>query len=102
MSSCPSAFCDVRVTDAGLVSDHRLVTAHLQCRRMKVKTSCSSRNIRAIDITEFDRALRASSLAVTSPADATDGFADQLWDIVWTMLDKFAPLRTGVRRRPKS
>jgi len=45
VSSRPSAFCYVRVTDAGLVSDHRLVTASLQCRPMKVKTSYSSRNI---------------------------------------------------------
>jgi len=30
VSSRPSAFCDVRVTDAGVVSDHRLVIARLQ------------------------------------------------------------------------
>jgi len=104
VSSRPWVFCDVRVTDAGLVSDHRLVTARLECRRMKVKTSYSSRNIREIDIAGFDRAMRASSLftAADAPADTTDGFADQLQDVVMTLLDKFAPLRAGLRHWPKS
>ena len=62
---------------------------------MKVKTSYSSRNNRAIDIAEFDRALHASSL-FTAPADTADGFADQMQDVVTTLLDKFAPLRAGV------
>ena len=53
---------------------------------MKVKTCYSSRNIRAIDIAEFDPAMRASSL-FTSPADTADGFADQLRDVVTTLLD---------------
>jgi len=77
VSSCPSVFCDVRVTDSGLVSDHRLVTACLQCRRMKVETSYSSRNIRTINIAKFNQAMRASSL-FTAPANTADGFADQL------------------------
>jgi len=41
-------------------------------------------------------------LLFTAPAVTPDGFADQLHDVVTTLLDKFAPLRTGVRRRPKS
>ena len=92
--SNPSAFCDVHVTDAGLVSDHRLVTARLWCRHMKVKTSYSSRNITAIDIAEFNRALHASSL-FTAPADTADGFANQLQDVITTLLDKFAPLHAS-------
>jgi len=90
-----------RVRDAGLVSDHRFVTARLVCSRTKVKTSYRFRNIRAIGVFEFDRALCASTL-FTAPAVTADGFADQLRDVVTTLLDKFAPLRTGVRHRPKS
>jgi len=61
---------------------------------MKVKTSYSSRNITAIDIGEFNRALHASSL-FTVPADTADGFANQLQDVITTLLDKFAPLHAS-------
>ena len=87
VSSHPSALCEVRVSDAGLVSDHRLVTARLVCSRTKVKTSYRSRNIRAIDVVQFDRALRASPL-FADPAVTPDGFAHQLRDVVTTLLDK--------------
>jgi len=39
---------------------------------------------------------------LTVPANTGDGFADQLRDVITTLLDKFAPLHAGVRRRPKS
>jgi len=43
-----------------------------------------------------------ASLLFTAPADTADRFADQLRDVVMTLLGKFALLRAGVRRRPKS
>jgi hypothetical protein len=99
-SSLPSAVSDIRVSDAGLLSDHRLIMARLICKRQTVKLSYRSRNVKAIDTAKFELALRSSSL-FTAPASTTDGFADQLKNVVTELLDKFAPLRTGVRRQPK-
>lgn len=66
-SSDPSVVTGVGVDDAGLISDHRLVTARLAVHRVKQKIAYTSRNIRAIDSAVFEQKLLESSARRCSP-----------------------------------
>jgi len=89
----------VRVDDAGLVSDHRLVAANISVHRRAVRAVPKSfRPIRKIDTDEFEQSLWNSEL-FSSPASTVDGFAKQLERVVIAELDRVAPLK-HCRRRP--
>ena len=91
---------DLRVDDAGCVSDHRLITAKIgfqTASRPPIRTTV--RSLRSFDVVGFEAAQRSSSL-YTNPADTADAFADQMADVVSAELDRVAPLRPVVRRRP--
>ena len=69
----------VRVDEAGMVSDHRLVIATLQLPAVPVVLAvpiASCRN-NGIDLEEFQAYLRQSSL-FTNPSETADGFAQQI------------------------
>jgi len=93
---------DVRVKSAQGVSDHQLVVARVAVTAAAAKspTEHTFRNLRAIDLVDFERRLRNSAL-FTAPAESTDAFADQLKTVVTGLLDEVAPLRTVRRRAPK-
>ena len=67
---------DVRVDEAGMVSDHRLVIATLQLPVVHVVSAVpiASRRINGIDLEEFQSSLRQSSLFM-NPSETADGFA---------------------------
>jgi len=84
---------DIRIDDAGLVSDNRLVVATVSAHRRTPRAVPKSfRSIRNIDTAEFERSIRSSPL-FTSPDPTVDGYADQLERIVVAELDRVAPLR---------
>lgn len=92
---------NVRVDDAGCVSDHSLVTATVSVRkRGPCAVPMVSRATRNIDTVKFEDALRKSAL-FTSPSLSVDGYVEQLERIVVAELDRVAPLRRRVRRPPK-
>jgi len=91
---------DVQVSDAGLISDHKLILC-------KIMTSCQRqpvchvfRNIKAVDPLTFSDLLIDSDLFV-APAKNADDFAEQLKRIVACALDKIAPIQTCYRRPSK-
>ena len=91
---------NIRVDDAGMVSDHRLIVATLQMPVTPIVPAVpvASRRINNIDLEKFQASLRESAL-FTNPSTTVDGFAQQIQDIVTEELDKVAPLKT-TRRRP--
>ena len=91
---------NVRVDDAGMVSDHRLIIATLQMPVTPIVPAVpvASRRINNIDLEKFQASLRESAL-FTNPSTTVDGFAQQIQDIVTEELDKVAPLKI-TRRRP--
>jgi len=91
---------EVRVDDAGLTSDHRLVVYSLSTspHHNNIAVDKPFRRIRNVNVTEFEQALRQMPL-FTSPATTVDGFADQIEADVVAVLDKFASLHRS-RRRP--
>lgn len=101
-SSKESAVRDVTVDDAGFISDHRLVSARLiyDCTTATSPTEYVSRNLRAIDVARFETALRSSEL-FSNPATTVDSYVAQIDSVVTALLDRFAPIRRGRRRRPK-
>jgi hypothetical protein len=90
---------DVRVVETG-ASDHKLVVAAVGAVQSAPQKTVSVRyrNIRQIDIVDFEFRLRQSPL-FTAPADTVDAYADQIQSVVTALLDDVAPLRC-VRRRP--
>lgn len=94
---------DLRVDDASMISDHRLVVATIAVNSAlhKHPVAFSYRRIRDISADDFDRKLRNSSLFF-APAATADGFAEQMRDVVVAVLDEVAPLRNCVRRPPKA
>ena len=93
---------NLRVDDAGMVSDHRLIIATLQMPVTPIAPAVpvASRRINNIDLEKFQAALRESAL-FTNPSPTVDGFTQQIQEIVTEELDKVAPLRT-TRRRPSN
>jgi len=95
--------CNVRVDDAGLVSDHRLVVATIVVDSAKHNPPVvfTYRRIKNIDTADFEQRLYDSSL-FSSPAATVDSFADQMQQVIVSTLDDIAPLRRCVRRPPKA
>jgi len=94
---------NVRVDDAGLVSDHRLVVATIVIDSAKHNPPVvfTYRRIKNIDTADFEQRLYDSSL-FSSPAATVDSFADQMQQVIVSTLDDIAPLRRCVRRPPKA
>ena len=67
----PTAISDHSIDDAGIISDHRLLTAKLRMRRVTRPTSHSFRNIKNIIPTNFEAALYHSEL-FTAPTTSVD------------------------------
>ena len=93
----------VRVDAAGEISDHHLVVASLRIDKGVVRqpVPISYRRIKSIDVDEFERRLRGSSLFLT-PAITADGFAEQLKCTVVKLLDELAPIRRRFCRPSKA
>jgi len=82
---------DVDVIDAGLASDHRLVTVKLGLHPpARSAVPVRYRRIANIDVDDFQAALRRSSL-FTHPSPTAEGFACQLVDVVTAERDAIAP-----------
>jgi len=96
-TSSSALVSNVKVIDVDHISDHRLIIAEVVVRVPRPITTYTSRNIRAVDATLFESALRQSEL-FSRPATTVDEYVSQLNDVLTHLLDKFAPART--RRRP--
>jgi len=99
-SADSAAVSGVQVSDACYISDHRLITANIVVRSQRPMTRYTARNVKTIDPLEFQDALESSEL-FTQPAANVDDFANQLKTVVTQILDRMAPLHTGVRRPAK-
>ena len=90
---------DVRVHDAGLISDHRLVLVTLVADSVKQNPPVvfTYRPIRNVDPVDFEQRLRNSSLFL-----APESFPEQLRRVIVEIFDEIAPLRQCVRRPPKA
>ena len=91
---------NVAVNDAALISDRRIVTANVTVRSPKPTVAYTWRQLRKVDLSTFESAIRQSEL-FTSPAIGTDDYAEQLVRVVSQQLDVMAPLRHGLRRPAK-
>ena len=89
----------LKVNDAGLISDHNLVTFYIPAPSSKPHTvQYSYRNIKNINIDVFVETIASSDL-FTSPATTTDSYAEQLRSTVTGALDAAAPLITKKHSR---
>ena len=61
---------------------------------------CSFRNLKKLNIPEFESAIRQSSL-YTNLAPTVDAFSTELWDVITSELDRLCPVKTINRRAPK-
>ena len=91
---------NVAVDDAGLISDHRIVTANVNVRSPKPTVAYTWRQLQKVDPSTFESAIRQSEL-FTSPAVGTNDYPEQLVCVVSQHFDVMAPLRHGLRRPPK-
>jgi hypothetical protein len=92
---------NLHVHDAGLISDHRLITATMSIGPpFKQPVAYTFRDMKQFSSERFEHALRRSAL-FTSPASTADEFADQIATVVVAELDAVAPLKTSRRRRPQ-
>jgi len=94
---------EVRVDEAGQISDHRLVVATITVDSLQYNAPVvfTFRRIKNIDTKSFEQKLRESSL-FKSPASTADKFAEQMKNIIVATLDDVAPVRRLVRRPPKA
>jgi hypothetical protein len=96
-SGHPRKLSDASVVLTGF-SDHRLLTAVLDCTRPPAAVvTYSYRDIRRLDVSAFRNLFSASS-SVVSPSDDPNLIAQQLDDDLTAVLDRLAPLRTRTRR----
>jgi len=72
---------NVAVDDAGLISDHRIITTNVTVRSPKPTVAYSWRQVRKVDPSMFESAIRESEL-FTSPGIGTDDYAEQLVHVV--------------------
>ncbi len=86
--------------DAGLISDHRIVTANVAVRSPKPTVAYSWRQLRNVQPSAFESEIRYSEL-FANPAAGTDDPTEQLVRVVSQHLDQMAPVRHGHRRPPK-
>ena len=71
----PLAVNDVRVDDAGLVSDHRLVTASVAVRSgLREPVEITSRQIRGIDTVKFESDRVALSVSTSRSRDGLETY----------------------------
>ena len=88
---------EVQVDDAGCISDHRHVLAHLRIGwRRQTSVTFKYRRIYQMDHVQFETNWRASSLFI-NPAKNVDEYRDQLADDVTQELDRLAPVKTATR-----
>jgi hypothetical protein len=87
---------DVQPTHA--FSDHDLVTWSIstKTRPPRLLQSYSVRNVKSMNLTQFQEDLRCSKL-FTAPEESADGFAHQLESVVLDVLDKYCPLQTRTK-----
>jgi len=79
------------------MSDHCLIVFNLSAGCSKpAPTQYTHRNIKGVDLTDFDSRLRSSAL-FTDPADSPDEYLTQFETTVTTILDQVAPLKIGRR-----
>jgi len=96
-STSPPLVSNVVVQSSHGASDHDLVVCDLSVWRHKLTAvNYSYRNIRGIDLADFEKRLRSSRL-FTDPADTPDGYLGQLESTVTMILDELAPMRHGTR-----
>jgi len=89
---------DVEVLDSHEASDHDLVVSNLSVLRHKPPPiHYIYRDIKKIDIADFENRLRSSDL-FTDPAGSPDSYLEQFETTVTTVLNQVAPMKTG--RRP--
>jgi len=98
-TSSSALVSNVKVIDVDHISDHCLIIAGLVVRVPRPIITYTSRNIRAVDETLFESALRQSEL-FSRPATTVDEYVSQANDVLTHLLDKIAPARTR-RRRPQ-
>ena len=93
----------IQIHDAGLLSDHRLVTSFLPATKMKPRTvSYSFRDLKNMNFDSF-RSMMMESTLFSNPETTTDSFAEQFRTVVGAVLDSVAPLQTKFKQRgPKS
>jgi hypothetical protein len=91
----------VSVTSSHEISDHSLLVANLSTKRQKPpRRSYQYRNIKDIELVSFQQRILASSL-FTDPDPSVDGFEQQMEDTITSILNDFAPLKTGHRSGPR-
>ena len=91
----------ISVTSSHEISDHSLLLANLSTRRQKPpRRSYQYRNLKDIDLTSFQQQILASSL-FTNPNPTVDGFEQQMENTIISILNDFAPLKTGHRSGPR-
>lgn len=92
---------NVRVVDAGF-SDHRLIVATIRVNvdMTRPATSHAGRDMRRLDLVDFERRLRHSTL-FTAPRGTADDFTEQIRSVVTAVLDEVAPIKCYRRRASK-
>ena len=96
-STSPPLVSNVVVQSSHGAPDHDLVVCDLSVWRHKLAAvNYTYRNIRGIDLVDFEKRLRTSRL-FTDPADTPDGYLGQLESTVTVILDELAPMRHGTR-----
>jgi Reverse transcriptase (RNA-dependent DNA polymerase) len=79
------------------LSDHNLVVGDLSMQRYKqAAISYVYRNLKNMDIVDFEKRLRSSQL-FNDPVDTPDKYIKQLESTVTAILDEVAPIRHGTR-----
>lgn len=92
---------NVATSDAGCISDHRLVTCDIRLVRPPPrKVTYSYRDLRKMDLASFRDQLLQSSL-FASPATTTEAFTQQLTSVVSQILEDTAPLQTRTKVRSR-
>ena len=87
----------VIVLDSHGASDHDLVVSNLLVMRHKPSPiRYTYRDIKKIDIADFDKRLQSSDL-FTDPAGSPDAYLAQFETAVTTVLNQVAPLKFGYR-----
>ena len=88
---------NVDVRSSHHLSDHDLVLCDISVRRHKPSAvRYAYRNIKSIDLVDFEACLRSSQL-FTDPAITPDEYLDQFEATATDLLDRVAPLRYGTR-----
>ena len=92
--------CTGHLVDYDGISDHKLLTVSLNFSMPESPLiKCSFRDLKKLNIPEFESAIRRSSL-YTNPATTVDAFSAQLRDVITSELDRLCPVKTINRRAP--